>query len=191
MNNILLVGQRHVGKTTIVRSVLKAVAVPTGGFVTEPIFSGEKITGYSIGSLNGIKAVFAHEILTGDYQSRTFTVESGALNKIGSLILTQAQRNANVIFMDELNNLMDNAEEFQRRINRCLDGEIPVLVVMDNEPSAFMELIASRKDVLLRRVTPQTRNLLVSFILEKLDSWGIPVSSAVSRFPEKISCRVI
>ena len=62
MVNILLSGAPGIGKTTLVKKTLDYIKIKAGGFYTQEIKKGGRRLGFEIVTLDGEKAVLAHEI---------------------------------------------------------------------------------------------------------------------------------
>lgn len=184
--NLFLIGSRHVGKSTILQKVLAAILSPKAGIITEPIFSGERISGYRMKACNGLNAVIAHEVMRQDDPNPVLQPDVEALDKIGSLVLAQAQRSGAIIYIDELNWLMDSALEFQRRILRCLNSAHPFLATLDSTPSGFIELLCARDDVKLYPVTVANRTFVWRSILSDLSAQTVPLIPFNKEMPEDL-----
>lgn len=185
--NILLIGNRHVGKSTILQQVLGCILIPKAGIITEPIVTGERISGYRMKAGNGLSAIIASEVWRNNEPNPVLQPDIKALDKIGSLILAQAQRNAAVIYVDELNWLMEAALEFQRRILRCLNSAHFFIAAVDATPSGFIELLCTREDVKLYPVTIANRALVSRSILNDLSDQTVPLKHFHRELPENYS----
>ncbi len=60
--------------------------------------------------------------------------------------------------MDELGPHEAEAVRFRQMILKVLDGPVPVLGVLQEAPSPFLQEIAQRPDVTVLRITEENRN---------------------------------
>ena len=60
--------------------------------------------------------------------------------------------------MDELGPHEAKAVRFRQMILKVLDGPVPVLGVLQEAPSPFLQEIAQRPDVTVLRITEENRN---------------------------------
>ena len=68
---------------------------------------------------------------------------------------------AELLVMDELGPAESRAERFQAAVWQALDGDIPVVGVLQRAESAFLQRVAQRTDVEVIEVTAENRDTLL------------------------------
>lgn len=157
--HIFLTGGVQIGKSTAITKAVDMLGIIPGGFRTKGanytadgssdvmIYPAEKTPE------KGHRA--AHRSPAGK------TVFPEIFDTYGPLYL---KRPAELILMDELGYMESSAEVFQKAVFETLDGETPVLGVIRNKSTPFLDTVRSREDVILLTVTVHNRD----FIPEKI-----------------------
>ena len=163
MNNIFLTGEVGVGKSTLLRKVLKLLA-PTvcGGFYTVSIKSanqGDMIDVYIKKAWENTPKDEAHLIGTRTGTGR-FASYPQAFDNAGFEILLTTPEDAELIIMDELGTMESDAETFKNAVLNMLDGSLPVLGVIKNKQSEFLDKIRSHPSSIIVEVTAENRDAL-------------------------------
>lgn len=162
MNNIFLTGEVGVGKSTVLRKVLKLLA-PTvcGGFlsVSEPAPEGAMLYVYIEKAWEKTPHDEAHLVglRTGDGH---FTSYPEVFNNVGAEILSSTPPQAVLIIMDELGTMESDAETFKKAVFSALDGPLPVLGVIKNKHSEFLDKIRSHPRSVIIEATADNRDAL-------------------------------
>lgn len=154
MNNVLLTGERQVGKSTLIQYVLDDFPGLVCGFRTMPQ-----------NGLHCLKPVG----LTGYVKKKYYICERGAdgrlkgntafFDHIGAQILKDCLANKpDLILMDELGIFESEAYLFQEQVLDCLNSGIPVLGVIKDKPSPFLDLLRKRDDAIVLRIMKDNRN---------------------------------
>lgn len=175
--NIFFTGERGVGKSTLLKRLLAGKQLNSGGFKTLP-FSHRKIGRgfYLLASQesplpapepNRIIALRSHQ---GRIEKRFTTV----FETLGVSLLNDClEKDIDLIIMDELGFLENEALKFQQAVHRCLNLAIPVWGVIKPMASPFLDSVRERKDVSVFTVTLDNRDQLYhKFMVQSAKSKG-------------------
>ncbi|HJJ39239.1 MAG TPA: hypothetical protein O0X42_03780 [Methanocorpusculum sp.] len=157
--HIFLTGEVQIGKSTIISKAVDMLGITPAGFRTkgahyQPDGSSDVVI-YPAEKTPEEGYAAAHRSPTGK------TVFTEIFNTFGTIYL---KRPAELILMDELGYMESSADEFQMAVFETLDGETPVLGVIRNKSTPFLDAVRKRDDIILITVTEQNRD----FIPEKI-----------------------
>lgn len=158
--HLFLTGEKQVGKSTLLQKLLALRAGPAAGFYTRKVWN----------VIEGTPTV--HLLRIGEQPSRENLLfhcggarlgGTEGFNTLGCAALAD-RTGARVIVMDELGPHEGEALDFRAAVLEILDGEIPVLGVLQEAESDFLREIASHPKVRVLRVTRENRGKLEDFI---------------------------
>lgn len=136
--HVFLTGRKQVGKSTLIRKELERYKKENG----EESAPSEENLLFICGSAD---------------RSRS----DERFDRMGSRILEESMRNgAELLIMDELGPNEAGALVFQEAVLRALDGEIPILGVLQEADSPFLKKVAAHPKVRVIRVTEENRDAL-------------------------------
>lgn len=175
MKNIFLTGQVKIGKSTIVNAVLADISVTVKGFRTLPYYKKNIREGFVIRGINdsGLKLRNSMENFLICRRSQEGKMVSLTKNfeTMGAFFLQESlESSPALIVMDELGTFESEALNFQEKVLECLTAEVPVLGVIKNKKSPFLDSIREREDVVLLHVYEKNRETLVKTVKEALES---------------------
>jgi len=166
--NLFVTGRPGVGKTTLIRAVLRELPVEAGGFYTEEIRESGRRTGFSIADLKGPRGVLAHEKLDSPYRVGRYGVNRGDLESVGVEALDAAVAGAPLIVMDEIGRMELCSPAFTRAVQRALDCPVPVLGTIQDRTNEFLDAVRARDDVEIVTITDSNRETAREIVLSKL-----------------------
>lgn len=171
MKNILICGPPGVGKTTLIKKILKKINLRTGGFYTEEIRGRSNRVGFKIISLDNQEGILAHINIKNSQRVGRYGVNINDLENIGARSLEQALKNDDLIIIDEIGKMEVFSEEFKEKVLDCLSSKKIILAAISMVGDKFISNIKRRDDIILFKVTKENRNKLIeiisSLILEK------------------------
>ena len=136
--HVFLTGRKQIGKSTLIRKELERYKKENG----EESAPSEENLLFICGSAD---------------RSRS----DERFDRMGSRILEESMRNgAELLIMDELGPNEAGALVFQEAVLRALDGEIPILGVLQEADSPFLKKVAAHPKVRVIRVTEENRDAL-------------------------------
>lgn len=150
--HLFLTGPKGVGKSTLIRGLLAEESGPLGGFFT-------------VKHEGGVYLLPAA-------QERAFTSENflfrcghggdpARFDDLGCAALADTA-GCRLLVMDELGPHEAEAKQFQAAVFRTLDGALPVLGVLQQTESEFLERIARHSRVTVLTVSEENRNTLAA-----------------------------
>jgi len=169
MKNILLTGDKGIGKTTIINNVLNRFQtfcdLNLGGFCTlRNIYNKDdkEIREFFIKSLsdNETKKVSENTIIDGKWYINSFLNEFNNF----SYNLVKSVDNSDLIILDEIGFLEENAYDFVDALHLALSSDRLVLGIIRNKDCDFINSIKNRDDVLIINVGIDNRDILVDEI---------------------------
>lgn len=163
--HLFFTGEMGVGKSTLIRKILRQAKGPVGGFFTvkaEDLFPGQP--SLHLLSLKQTLVPSKENFLTfcGEKNEET----AAMFNKLGCGALSDT-RDLELLIMDELGPHEANALLFQRAVIRALDGPVPILGVLQKADSPFLSEIRAHPKVAVVEVTRQNREQLETEFLTK------------------------
>lgn len=171
MKNILICGPPGVGKTTLIKKILKKINLRAGGFYTEEIRGRSNRVGFKIISLDNQEGILAHINIKDSQRVGRYGVNINDLENIGARSLERALKNDDLIIIDEIGKMEVFSEEFKEKVLDCLSSKKIVLAAISMVGDKFISNIKRRDDIILFKVTKENRNKLIktisSLILEK------------------------
>ena len=158
--HVFLTGAKQVGKSTLLKKTLRSFEGQIGGFFTLRTCEYLK-TGFSVhlfpaaapadpDETNLLFVCGASAALSSNETPRRF-------DRLGCNALSDFLQK-DLILMDELGPHEAEAILFRQMVFKVLDGPVPVLGVLQEARSPFLQEIAQRPDVTLLRITEENRN---------------------------------
>jgi len=152
-----------VGKSTLLNRILDNYPLKTGGFRTLPFENGHIGRGFYLAASDEVpvanpkpERIIALRAENGRLQQFT-----GVFETLGVAILSRCLANIpDLIIMDELGFIENEALNFQELVFRCLDLPALVLGVIKPLSTPFLDCIRARRDVATFTVTPANREEL-------------------------------
>ncbi|MDO5846704.1 MAG: nucleoside-triphosphatase [Methanocorpusculum sp.] len=157
--HIFLTGDIRIGKSTVISKAVLMLNVTPGGFRTAGANFKED------GSSDVM--LYPAEMRPEDGQKAAHRMPDKReaypeiFDTYGSSLL---RRPAKLILMDELGFLESDAKTFQQTVLEILNGTTPVLGVIRNKKTEFLDAVRTRDDIILLTVTKENRD----FIPEKI-----------------------
>ena len=164
MKNILICGPPGVGKTTLVKKILKNINLRAGGFYTEEIKENNRRVGFKIISLDNQEGILAHTSIKKSKRVGRYGVNIYDLENIGVKSLSQALRDDDLIIIDEIGKMEVFSEEFKEKVLDCLNSEKFVLATIGIGGDKFISKIKERKDIVLFTINIENRDRLIDRI---------------------------
>ncbi|MBQ2697761.1 MAG: hypothetical protein IJF59_03710 [Clostridia bacterium] len=156
--HLFLIGHKGVGKTTLLHRILQAQAGPCGGFSTVrgPWSFGGHPSIHLVHAEGGEKATLANYLFFG---GRRDPYIAARFNRIGVDVMSNSCGHT-LLVMDELGPRESGAERFCEEILGALDGEIPILGVLQQAEAPFLRRVIEHPAVHLLCVTEENRETL-------------------------------
>lgn len=154
--HLFLTGAKQVGKSTVINRLLATQPCLLGGFRTvrtDSVYAPR----FSVHMLRPNERPTAENLLflCGEPSNDT----AAHFGTLGCAALSQNQE-AQLLLMDELGPTEANAYAFQQAVFAALDGDTPILGVLQQADSPFLGQIAAHEAVTVVEVTLENRDQL-------------------------------
>jgi len=163
--NILLTGNPRVGKTTIIKKVVRDLK-DVGGFYTEEIRDGYR-KGFRIITLDGKEGILAHMDIKNRYRVGKYGVNIEDLENVAVKSVEEGL-DRDIIVIDEIGKMELFSEKFRNILEKALDTG-KVLGTIMKKSNYFADKVKNRKDVKVLLVEESNRDMLVEEIKEILN----------------------
>ena len=164
--HVFLMGDKQVGKTTVITSFLDKSGLAADGFMTywehtKPCERKLYLAPFSLKNANAERRLIAtdsgHGLSLIPEVTEIFdTYGKSLLNNSGS---------CDCIVMDELGFIEANAKGFLASVMARIDGEFPIIGVLKKCDAQFIEAICAHKNVMLKDVTAENREEILKWLL--------------------------
>lgn len=160
VKHLFLTGEKGVGKSTLLRRLLDRTGRTPGGFLTvkaEGVFPGRvslHLLRFGTGEAPGPENFLFF------CDAPPESGEAARFDRLGCAALAAGQ-GAELIVMDELGPREAEARLFHAAVLRALDGDTPVLGVMQRAESPFLRQVAAHPRVRLVEITADNRDAAV------------------------------
>jgi len=156
--HIFYTGPRGIGKSTLLQKHLTQFQGVFVGFRTVKVPCGDS---FSVHMLPVDKREMPTEenFLFCRDKKREYEENALRFNAVGCRLLADIE-GAELIVMDELGSAESAAAAFQDRVLALLDGDTPILGVLQEGESAFQQRVATHPNVALIYVTEENRDSL-------------------------------
>ena len=155
MTHLFLTGQKGAGKSTLIRGLLAEETGRLGGFFT-------------VRHEGGVYLLPAAKERTFTPESLLFRCGHGGdparFDDLGCAALADTA-GCRLLVMDELGPHEAEAVRFQAAVFRALEGDIPILGVLQQAESEFLHRIARHPQVTVLTVTEENRDALLPELL--------------------------
>ncbi|MDD2232485.1 MAG: nucleoside-triphosphatase [Sphaerochaetaceae bacterium] len=172
MNNILILGERGAGKSTLIANLLKLNRLPVGGFLTRRDAAGpDGFHEVRIYPADGMP--FKEDNLVGRCDSRIHDVNLDVFNGLGARLIRETPPGG-LIVMDEIGFMESEAQEFTNAVLEALDGPVPVLAAVKNRVDVpFIKLVLSRSDSTVYWLDESCREALHDELVPLILKWNM------------------
>ncbi len=124
-----LTGKPGVGKSTIIREVVRALKARAGGMLTADIRERGVRAGFSIEDIStGKRGILAHIHQRGTTKVGRYTVNLADLDSIGADAILNAVAHADIIVIDEIGPMELRSKRFIEAVERAIASDKPMLV---------------------------------------------------------------
>ncbi len=170
-NNFFITGDLHVGKSTLINRILDDFSFSDiAGFRTSRYYRDKKLEGFYIEDIRSEYENPKDKFIGRCINKDNWISIPSTFDDYGVEILKRSlEMNPRLIIMDELGFFENEADIFQKMVLRVLDSEIPVLGVLKQKQTTFLDIIRNRKDVNLITISPDNRDEMCSVLSKKIE----------------------
>jgi nucleoside-triphosphatase len=170
----LIVGDRGVGKSTLIRRVLKELRCPVFGFETkkeehlEDPLRGCPIYIYDAGKPHSQTP----NNLIGYHKEQDIPAITAAFDRYAPRLMDAVPEGA-VVELDEIGFLEANAENFCHAVLHLLEGKNPVIAAVKNREHPFLDAVRNHPNARCFYITAENRDALyeevIAFMKQQLE----------------------
>ena len=159
--HLFLTGEKQVGKSILLRELIRREGLLCGGFETRPLRADGVRRGFLLHSLVPMPPYENDCVISVRLGERRSVPVLPAFEENGVAMLRRSlDSSLPFLLMDELGKSERGAEAFCAQVLACLDSGRRVLGVLQRCDAPLVRQIAAREDVLLLTVTPENREQL-------------------------------
>ncbi|MBE6032057.1 MAG: hypothetical protein E7224_02530 [Clostridiales bacterium] len=169
----LIVGPRHVGKSTLIRRVLEEIGRPVFGFETKKEDSlateekGSPVYIYDAGK----ERVQTAENLVGHCKNKCFGTMKETFDRYAPKLMGPVPE-GHIVLLDEIGFMESESEAFCGAVMHLLDGDAPVIAAVKDKDFPFLEAVRSHPNCKCFYIDEENRNELfpevLAFVKEQL-----------------------
>lgn len=166
---LLLTGSPGVGKTTVIRNILKAIpGVQCAGFYTEERRERGQRRGFKICTLDGKEAVLATVSGVRGPRVGRYTVHVAEFEDLVLQRIDADKTTADLFVIDEIGRMELESTKFRNALIELLARPCNLLGTVAKRGKGFLDQIKGRNDIELIEVTKENRDQLPSTIIERI-----------------------
>ncbi len=167
MMHTLIIGERGVGKSTLINRVLKACGRPVYGFETK---KEDALADEALGSPVYIYSAWqqrsrSEENLVGYCKNHRFDASAQVFDRFAPK-LRQPVPEGGIILLDELGFMESKAKDFCSAVLELLDGDIPVIAAVKTRDTPFLQAVRSHPKAKCFYITEENRDELYPQVLD-------------------------
>jgi len=166
--NILITGFPGVGKTTIIKKIIKQLSCEIDGFYTHEMREEGRRTGFYITDFEGNQMVMASEKSESPYRVNKYGVNVEAFEKIGISAMERALQNGDLIVIDEIGRMEMFSPKFCDMLREVFDSEKPLLASIKKIDCELTKELKKREDVELFEITKHSRDAIIQDVLRAI-----------------------
>ena len=179
-NNIVITGEKYIGKSTIVKKLIVKLNLKPGGFVVGRSGSFDQWLSFYLSDPlvyyeNQNKEDYNFEENSYIFAKRDniqdkWEVRPEIFNTEGVKLLEKGLKDKDIVVMDELGRFELKANKFKQRVFEILDKSKPVLAVLKDEHNEFLDRIRSRDDLTIYRIKKDNQDVIYNKTYEELEN---------------------
>lgn len=165
--NIFLTGEVQIGKTTVIKRTIKLLDKNHGGFKT--YFGPDRGLPNKLLYMNSAAEpnIFREEYgIVRFSESSKPQVIGNKFDLDGIKLIQEGRNSSELIIMDECGRFEEGSLKFQKEVLDSLEGNIPVLGVVNLRSSGWVEKIRNHPRVKLITVTEENRDELPMILVD-------------------------
>lgn len=165
----LIVGERGVGKSTLIRRVLEELHRPVYGFETKKedaladALRGSPVYIYDAGRPRTQTA----ENRVGYCKNHCFDAAPEVFDRFAPRLRQPVPPGA-IVVLDELGFMESQASSFCAAVLELLDGDVPVLAAVKHKSTPFLEAVRNHPGAMCFYITEENRDALFPQVLDFL-----------------------
>jgi len=164
----LLTGRPGVGKTTLIKEVVKRLGARVGGFFTEEIRWERQRQGFRLVTFDGQEAILAHVNQGGPYRVGKYGVNINGLEEVGVSALRRGVQGGEIIVIDEIGKMELFSPAFRQAVEEAIGSGKPVIGTIMQGPHPWADGIKRHPRVELLTLTGGNHQEIGEYLLKEL-----------------------
>ena len=165
MKHALIVGAQGVGKSTLIKRVLRELALPVSGYETK---KEDALADPALGTPiyiypAGTEHVQSPERLLGYRACKAPVTYTEAFDRFAEKM--NAEADTGIVVLDEIGFMESGAAAFREAIMRKLDADVPVLAAVKNVDTPFLCQVREHPNGRCFHINEENRDALFSEVL--------------------------
>ena len=166
---ILLTGRPRVGKTTIIKDVVRKLPGQAGGFYTEEMRERGRRQGFKIVTLEGREGVLAHVSIKGRMRVSKYGVNLADLEEIGVAAIREAIADKDYVVIDEIGKMELLSQAFRDAVWEAIHSDKAVLGTITLSSHPWADRVKALPQVTIIEVTQSNRARIAQQVLDTLE----------------------
>ena len=158
---ILLTGRPRVGKTTVIKDVVRRLPGQAGGFYTEEIRERGRRQGFRIVTLDGQEGILAHVGIKSKMRVSKYRVNLTDLEGIGVAAIREAIAQKDYVVIDEIGKMELFSKAFKDAVWEAIHSDRPVLGTITLASHPWADSVKALPQVTIIEVTQANRDRMV------------------------------
>ena len=166
---ILLTGRPRVGKTTIIKDVVRTLPGQAGGFYTEEMREQGRRQGFKIVTLDGREGILAHVDIKSRMRVSKYGVKLADLEGIGVTAIREALAHKDYVVIDEIGKMELFSQAFKDAVWEAIRSHKPVLGTITLSSHPWTDSVKALPQVTIIEVTLANRDRIAQQVLDSLE----------------------
>lgn len=142
IKNIFITGLPGVGKTTLIKEIVRIFPDKFGGFYTEEIRdSNDQRVGFKIITFSNKEGILAHVDFKSKFKVSKYGVDVKTFEDVGVDAMVDALNSKEVIVIDEIGKMECFSALFKNVLIKCLESDKKVLATIKYHPDEFIDKV--------------------------------------------------
>lgn len=170
MKNLFLTGDIKVGKTTILKHILKKVDVSIGGYITDRSYQDNTRKFTALSLYDNVSAFNIAKVDRDTFDKKIY-LDTFKIHLVS--LIEKSMKYRDMVVLDELGFMEDSISPFKKQIFSLLDSSTPVFGIIKKYDCDFLNSIRNRDDVIVVEITESNRDNIESYVIDILKSFNI------------------
>jgi len=166
---ILLTGRPRVGKTTIIKDVVRKLPGQAGGFYTEEMRERGRRQGFKIVTLEGQEGILAHVDINSRMRVSKYGVNLADLEDIGVAAIREALAHKDYVVIDEIGKMELFSQAFKEAVWTAIHSDKTVLATITLASHPWADSVKALPQVTIIEVTLVNRDGIAQQVLDSLE----------------------
>lgn len=163
---ILLTGRPRVGKTTIIKDVVRRLPGQAGGFYTQEMRERGRRQGFKIVTLDGQEGILAHVGIESRMRVSKYGVNLADLEDIGVMAIREALAHKDYVVIDEIGKMELFSQAFKDAVWEAVHSHKPVLGTVTLRSHPWADRVKVLPQVTVIKVTKANRDKMAQQVLD-------------------------